>query len=233
MPIGMPARTSSFPAWTPPPTATAAEHIQQALREQADTQGPGPPELRTVAGLDVAYAEGSPLVAGAIVVLDATTLEPIEKATAIQEAAFPYLPGLFAFREIPPLLEAMGKLAVAPDLLVCDGHGYAHPRRFGLASHIGILTGLPAIGVAKTLLCGWAAEPDIERGAHTLITDDGEVIGACLRTRTGVKPVYVSAGHQINLATAIRHTVALCPRYRLPETTRQADRLARIALANG
>jgi deoxyribonuclease V len=214
-----------------PPTAADAERIQQQLREAADTETPGPQTLATVAGLDVAYAVGTQLVAAAVVVLDATTLEPLDTATAVQEAAFPYLPGLFAFREVPPLLQAVGKLSTSPDLLVCDGHGYAHPRRFGLASHIGVLTGLPAVGVAKTLLCGHAAEPAAERGSHTPIIADDEVIGACVRTRTDVKPVYVSAGHRINLATAIRHTLDICPRYRLPETTRQADRLARTALA--
>jgi deoxyribonuclease V len=230
--MSTPPSSDPSDAWVSPATATEAERTQQVLRNAADTTGPGPQALATVAGLDVAYAEGSPLVVAAVVVLDATTMESLETATAVQEAMFPYLPGLFAFREMPPLLEAMGKLTIVPDLLVCDGHGYAHPRRFGLASHIGVVTDLPAMGVAKTLLCGSAHEPESTRGSHTPVSDNGEMIGACLRTRTGVKPVYVSAGHRINLSTAIRHTLALCPSYRLPETTRQADRLARATLAN-
>lgn len=227
----MSARRSSLPAWKTPSSAADAERIQQQLRGAVDITGPGPQELGTVAGLDVAYATGSPLVAAAVVILDANTLEPIEHSTAVQRVDFPYLPGLFAFREMPPLLKALGKLTADPDLLVCDGHGYAHPRRLGLASHIGVLTGLPAIGVAKTLLCGHAEEPGADRSSRTPVFDGGEIIGACLRTRTGVKPVYVSAGHRVSLATAIEHTLALCSRYRLPETTRHADHLARAALA--
>lgn len=214
-----------------PASAAEAERIQNELRPLSDTTGPGPQRPRAVTGLDVAYRAGSPLVAAAAVVLDAATLEPVEVATAVAEAAFPYLPGLFAFRELPPLLRALEKLTVTPDLLVCDGHGVAHPRRFGLACHIGVVTGLPAFGIAKTLLTGEHEPPGEERGSWTPVRDGPEVIGRCLRTRAGAKPVYVSAGHRIDLATAARHALVLCPRYRLPETTRGADRAARAALA--
>jgi deoxyribonuclease V len=145
-------------------------------------------------------------------------------------AAFDYVPGLFAFRELPALVEALRKLTVVPDLLVSDGHGLAHPRRFGLACHLGALTGLPSVGVGKTRLLGSHDPPGDERGDMSALTDRGEVIGRALRTQARIKPVFVSVGHRIDLDTACRHVLALSPRYRLPETTRQADRLCRRAL---
>lgn len=141
------------------------------------------------------------------------------------------MPGLFAFREMPALLAALERLSVRPDLLVCDGHGLAHPRRFGLACHLGLVTGLPAIGVGKTPLVGVWDEPGPERGAWTPLRDGGEVVGRVLRTRDGVKPVFVSVGHRMSLDNAVDRVLALTPRYRLPETTRTADRLCRRALA--
>jgi len=148
----------------------------------------------------------------------------------IRKAVFPYEPGLFAFRELPPLLAALERLDRGPDVLVCDGHGLAHPRRFGLACHLGVLTGLPTFGVAKTRFVGTHAVPAAARGSSAPLVDAGEEVGAVLRTQDGVKPVYVSAGHRIDLAHACRLTLALTPRYRLPETTRHADRLSRAAL---
>ncbi len=141
--------------------------------------------------------------------------------------AFPYVPGLFAFREVPALLAALDKLTVRPDVLVCDGHGLAHPRRFGLASHLGVLTGLPAFGVGKTRLLGDWAPVGPRRGDRSPLIDAGETVGAVLRTQDGVKPVFVSAGHRMDLAGACDLTLALTPRYRLPETTRAADRACR------
>jgi deoxyribonuclease V len=213
-----------------PATPDEAEALQERLRPLVDRTGPGPQTIDLVAGLDVAYGPGDRLAA-AVVVLEACTLRTVEEAVVCDTAAFPYVPGLFAFREMPALAAALDELTVSPDLLICDGHGLAHPRRFGLACHIGLHTGLPALGVGKTRLIGTHEPPGEQRGAHADLRDGGEVVGRVLRTQDGVRPVYVSAGHRIDLDTACRHVLALSPRYRLPETTRAADRLSRRALA--
>lgn len=185
---------------------------------------------RTATGLDVAYATGSDTVVAAAVTVDLATGAEVDAATAVGEATFPYLTGLFAFRELPALLAALGGLAEPPELLIADGHGVAHPRRFGLASHVGVLTGLPAIGVAKTPL-GRFDPPAPGRGATSPLVLDGEQVGVALRTREGVRPVFVSVGHRIDLASACRYVLALANCFRLPETTRRADRRCRDALA--
>jgi deoxyribonuclease V len=136
------------------------------------------------------------------------------------------VPGLLSFRETPAVLEALGRLSERPDLLLCDGQGYAHPRRFGLACHLGVLTGLPSIGVAKSRLIGTHGALPKEKGAWVPLLDGDEAVGAVLRTRDGVAPLYVSIGHRVSLPTAIRWVLACTTRYRLPETTRQAHRLA-------
>ena len=206
---------------------------QDRLRPLVEPDGPVPAPLRFIAGLDVAYAVDESRVAGAVTVLDADTLEPVETATALRPVDFPYIPGLLAFREIPALLDALAKLELqhVPDVLVCDGYGLAHPRRFGLASHLGVLTGIPTFGVAKTPFIGEYDAPGPERGDAADLREGGEVIGRVLRTRSGTKPVFVSAGHRIGLAAATELTLRLTPRYRLPETTRQADHASRAALA--
>lgn len=211
-----------------PQTAAQAQAIQHGLRPLVDPAAPGPAQFRLVAGLDVAYDDDR--VAAAVVVLDTNTFEPVEQSVVVGTAAFAYTPGLFAFRELPSLVTALERLQVVPDLLVCDGHGIAHPRRFGLACHVGVLTGLPAIGVAKTLLMGSYDPPGRDRGSWTALRDGEDVIGRVLRTRLDVKPVFVSVGHRLDLDTACRHVLDLSPRYRLPETTRAADRAARAAL---
>ena len=210
-----------------PTTEAEAIAVQDQLRSQVDpTDAPG--VVRHVAGLDVAY-DGDRLAA-AVVVLDRATLDEVDRAVVVGETTFPYIPGLFAFREIPGLLAAIDQLRTTPDLLVCDGQGLAHPRRFGLACHLGVLTGIPSIGVAKNAFVGTHAELDRERGATAALVDDDEVVGAALRTQDGVKPVYVSIGHRVSLATAVAHVLHLAPRYRLPETTRRADRACRDGL---
>ncbi len=180
--------------------------------------------VTTVAGVDV--GQQGDMAQAAVVVLDFPDLEIKEAATARRRVQFPYIPGLLSFREGPVILDALDKLAATPDLFVFDGQGRAHPRRLGIASHMGLLTGLPAIGCAKSRLCGQHTEPGMERGSHVPLIDNGEIIGAVLRTRTGVKPVYVSVGHNIDLDTSIEYVLACCRKYRLPETTRQAHRLA-------
>ncbi|GAA3950065.1 endonuclease V [Actinomadura viridis] len=218
-----------------PGTTEEATAIQDRLRPLLDLDSPGPAAPRTVAGLDVSYAgdggDAEARLAAAAVVLDAATLEVVEESVAVGTAAFPYVPGLFAFRELPALVEALRALKTAPDVLVCDGYGVAHPRRFGLACHLGVLTDLPSFGIAKTPFVGTYERPGEERGSTSPLRDGGEVVGRVLRTRTGVKPVFVSAGHRISLDAACRLTLALTPEYRLPETTRRADRLSRDALA--
>lgn len=210
-----------------PATPGEAEEIQQKLRPLLDLDSPGPAAPRTVAGLDVAYEKGTDRLAAAVVVLDAATLQPLEESVVIGAAAFPYVPGLFAFRELPPLLAALDRLTVTPELLLCDGYGLAHPRRFGLACHLGVLTDLPTIGVAKTPFVGHYSMPAPERGAQAPILHEGEVVGRALRTRDGVRPVYVSQGHRIALDVACAHVLRLTPRHRLPEPIRRADRLSR------
>ncbi|TDD44622.1 deoxyribonuclease V [Kribbella antibiotica] len=210
-----------------PTTAAEAIAVQEELREQVDRSDHGRAP-RFVAGLDVQY-DGDRLAA-AVVVLEWATLAEVDRAVVPGTTKFPYVPGLFAFREVPALLDALEQLTSTPDLLVCDGQGVAHPRRFGLASHVGVLTGIPAIGVAKTAFVGTHADPASARGSTAELVLDGEVVGAVVRTQDGVKPLYVSVGHRVSLPTAISHTLHLSPRYRLPETTRAADRLCRDAL---
>jgi deoxyribonuclease V len=210
----------------------AALAVQEELRGRL-VLGEEGPEAGTghVTGLDVAYDDERDLVAAAAVVLDARTLEVVEEATAVGRVSFPYVPGLLAFREIPTVVAALDRLTADPGVLVCDGYGLAHPRRFGLASHLGVLTGLPSIGVAKNPFTFTYEQPVPERGAFSDLVADDETVGRALRTRAGVKPVYVSVGHRVSLDRACAHTLHLSPRYRLPETTRHADALCRRALA--
>lgn len=212
-----------------PSTVEEAVALQSALAPSVVRTAPPGFAPRTAAGLDVAYAVGSPMVAAAVVTVDIATGAVLESATAVGEAEFPYVPGLFAFRELPTLLTALERLRTAPDLLVADGHGLAHPRRFGLACHLGVETGIPTIGVAKTPMADHE-DPGQERGSTTPLLDDGEEVGAAVRTQRNVKPVFVSIGHRIDLATARTHVLTLAARYRLPETTRQADHLSRETL---
>ncbi|GAA2447695.1 endonuclease V [Actinomadura vinacea] len=218
-----------------PDTPEEARAIQDRLRSLLDLDDPGPADPRTIAGLDVSYAgdgdDGAARLAAAVVVLDAASLEVVAESVVTGTAAFPYVPGLFAFRELPALIEALRRLAVEPDLLVCDGYGLAHPRRFGLACHLGVLTGLPSFGIAKTPFVGAYDQPGKARGSTGPLRDGEEVVGRALRTREGVKPVFVSVGHRIGLDAACRIALALTPEFRLPETTRRADRLSRDALA--
>jgi deoxyribonuclease V len=215
------------PTTAAPRTEAEALAVQEALRPRVVVE-PGPAAPATVAGLDVAY-DGERLAA-AVVVLDAADLSVRDTAVVRGVPAFPYIPGLFAFREIPALLDALGKLTVRPGVLICDGHGLAHPRRFGLACHLGVLTGLPSFGVGKTRLLGDWAPVGEARGARSALVDGGEEVGAVLRTQIGVKPVFVSVGHRMDLDSACALTLALSPRFRLPETTRAADRACRDAL---
>jgi deoxyribonuclease V len=184
------------------------------------------PVIRRVAGVDVGFENNGAMTRAAVVVLSYPGLERLDQAVARQPTRFPYIPGLLSFRELPAVLDALGRLSVEPDLLLCDGQGIAHPRRLGIASHLGILIDRPTIGVGKSRLCGRHGPVPEGRGEWTPLVDRGQTIGAVLRSREKVKPIYVSPGHRISLETAIRYVMACTTRYRLPETARQADRLA-------
>lgn len=215
-----------------PADEAEARAIQDELRKSVVLDEVGPPVgTGLIAGVDVAYDDERDLVAAAAVVLDAATLDVVEEATAVGHVSFPYVPGLLAFRELPTVLAALESLTVTPGLVVCDGYGLAHPRGFGLACHLGVVTGLPSIGVAKNPFTFTYEEPGARRGdASPLLAPDGAVVGRALRTQDGIKPVYVSVGHRVSLDNACAHTLALGPRYRIPETTRRADSLCRRAL---
>ncbi|MEW6072007.1 MAG: deoxyribonuclease V [Planctomycetota bacterium] len=207
----------------PPPTPAEAVALQRRLAARvvrARTFGP----LRTVAGVDVGI-HGDVAVA-AVVRLAYPSLEVLETAMARRPVDFPYVPGLLGFREVPVAAEACARLAAPPDLLLVDGHGLAHPRRFGVACHLGVVLDLPAIGCGKSRLVGEHREPGTRRGSCTRLVDRGEVIGAVLRTREGVRPVVVSIGHRIDLETAVRVVLRCARRFRLPEPIRAADRAA-------
>jgi deoxyribonuclease V len=206
-------------------TPHRAMEIQRQLREEV-VMLDEIRQVQLVGGADVAYDDEKMVASAAVAVLSFPELELCDSVTARLPLRFPYRPGLFSFRETPAVLEALAGLQRLPDLLFCDGHGYAHPRRFGIACHLGVLTGIPSIGVAKSILTGTHGELRGERGAWVPLSEGGETIGAAVRTRAGVKPVYVSVGHRISLATAIDYVVR-CSLYRLPEPARWADRLSR------
>ncbi len=204
--------------------------LQEELAQKVSlVDSPG--RIKTVLGVDVAYHKTSDKLVAAGVLLDAESLKAIETVTAESQVQFPYVPGLFSFRELPPLLLALEKLSTRPDLVVCDGQGYAHPRRFGLACHLGVLFDLPTIGCGKTRLVGEFVPPEKERGSRSPLELDRETIGMALRTQDGINPIYVSVGHKLSLEYACEWVLRLCAHYRLPETTRLADQAVNQALA--
>lgn len=206
-------------------TPKAAIALQKELAgriERQDRLG----DIRLLAGIDVGFEDAGQTTRAAVVILEAATLTVVDQAVARRPTTFPYIPGLLSFREIPAVLEAFAGLNRQPDLLMVDGQGIAHPRRLGIASHLGLLLDLPAIGVGKSRLVGQAEEPGHDKGCWTPLVDKGETIGAVLRSRTGIAPLYISLGHRISLETALAWTQRALTRYRLPETTRAAHRLA-------
>lgn len=210
-------------AW--PLTVEEAIAIQEQLRAEIITSD----QLGTVnyvAGVDMGFEAEGTISRAAVAVLSFPSLQLQESAIARRPTSFPYVPGFLSFREIPAVLDALEKINITPDLILCDGQGIAHPRRFGIACHLGLLVNMPTIGVAKSLLIGKHEEVPQERGNWQPLKHRGETIGAVLRTRTGTKPLYISSGHRVSLPTAIEYVLRCTPKYRLPETTRIADKLA-------
>lgn len=180
-----------------------------------------------VAGVDVGFEADNTITRAAVAVLDVDSLALVDSAIARVATSFPYVPGLLSFREIPAVLAALERLTIWPELLLCDGQGMAHPRRLGIASHLGVLLDMPSIGVAKSRLIGeMQIELPPDKGAWVPLIDKGETIGAVLRSRGAVAPLYVSVGHRICLEQAVAWVMRCLTRYRLPETTRWAHRLA-------
>ena len=200
-----------------------ARRLQNGLRTQVvktDRFG----KINTVAGVDIGLKKD--IARASVVVLSFPELQVVDSVVTESPVRFPYIPGLLSFREIPPLLTAFTQLPTEPDLVIVDGQGIAHPRRFGLASHLGLILDKPTIGCAKSRLWGRYEEPESEHGSYTYLMDKGEVIGAAVRTRRNVRVVYISIGHRISLDSARTLTLACCRGYRLPETTRYAHNAA-------
>jgi deoxyribonuclease V len=221
------ARYTSLHDWNVSPAEAVAlqQQLRSLIRIEPLTKSP-----KTIAGCDISFNKFEETVYAGIVVLDLETLETVEEAGVVSTATFPYVPGLLSFREIPSLLEAWAKLKTEPDVVMFDGHGIAHPRRIGIASHAGLFLNVPTFGCGKSVLVGKYDEPGPERGAWSPMKHYGEVIGAALRTKNKVNPVYISPGHLIDLETAIALTLQ-CDggrhgySYRLPEPTRRAHNL--------
>jgi deoxyribonuclease V len=212
-------------------TPAQAIALQEGLAPRVVRAG-DPRDVRLVAAADIAFPgrtrgwQGG-LARAAVVLMSYPGLALIEQHVIEAPVTFPYVPGLLSFREIPALALAFERLAAVPDLVLVDGQGVAHPRRFGLAAHLGVLAGIPTIGCAKSRLCGEAADPGSERGSVSDLIDGGECIGLVVRTKDRVKPLYVSVGHLIGLECAAEWVLRLAPTHRLPEPIRLADRLSK------
>ncbi len=207
-------------AW--PATAREAIDLQKRLAGEVRLDPPPAAEVRRVAGVDVSYEKHGRDLHAAVVLLDASTLQVVEEAACSGRTEFPYIPGLLSFRELPVLLEAFRRLRGRPDAILVDGQGIAHPRRLGIASHLGLWLDLPTVGCAKSRLCGEHPPPGQLRGDQVPLMDKGEQIGVVLTTRNRVKPLFVSPGHRIDLATAAALVLATSRGYRMPEPTRLA-----------
>jgi deoxyribonuclease V len=203
-----------------------AIQIQKKLRERVLQTPLDDSAIEFVAGVDVGFPRGKEIARAAIAILSYPSLELVDQGLAELPVSFPYIPGLLSFREMPVILAALEQVITKPDVLVIDGHGLAHPRRFGLACHLGILLNISALGCGKSILIGKHNSLAENRGSHTDLIADGEVIGSAFRTREKVKPVYISVGHRVDLSSAVRIILNCGAGYRLPEPTRWAHRLA-------
>jgi deoxyribonuclease V len=207
-------------------TAREAIEIQKQLAYEVISDNKFDQPIRTVAGIDLGYDQKNDRSRAVVVVLSFPELELIESAEALLPIQFPYVPGLLSFRETPVAIKALEKLSLAPDVILCDGQGFAHPRRFGVACHIGLIADVPTIGVAKSLLIGKFENLGEARGNVAPLIHKNERVGVALRTKDKVQPVFVSVGHRVSLQTATEIVLRCAPKYRLPETTRLADKLA-------
>jgi deoxyribonuclease V len=206
-------------------TVSEAAHLQKELREKVVLQKDPGFTITSVAGADISFNKYETTVYAGIIVLSFPLLKPIAYALVKTEVHFPYVPGYLAFREIPALLQAWELLPQKPSVLIADGHGIAHPRRMGIAAHFGVLTGQPSIGCAKKILFGRYELPADEKGAYSFINDKEEIIGAAVRTRQGVKPVFVSPGYKFTCIDSIELIMQCTGKYRLPEPTRRAHEM--------
>jgi deoxyribonuclease V len=204
-------------------TPKEAVQIQRGLRDRIELSD-RLPKISKVAGADVAFDPGRKIAIAGVIVYSFPELNELERVWATRPLRFPYVPGLLSFREIPPLLAAFRKVRNAPDLAFIDGHGFAHPRRVGFASHLGLVLDCPTIGCAKSLLVGKADEPEDKVGATSQLIHKEELIGMALRTKVGREPVYISIGHRISLATAVKFAMAVADGFRVPKPTREADK---------
>lgn len=202
-----------------------ARRLQQELAARVCLQDAFAP-LRRVAGVDVGFEEGGAVTRAAAVLLDAATMQPLAEVVARLPTRMPYIPGLLSFRELPAVLQALAHLPEVPELILVDGHGVAHPRGLGIAAHLGVVTDLPTIGVAKKILVGSHDAVGLKRGDRTPLMHRGRMIGTVLRSKDGIQPLIVSPGHRLSHATAVERVLAYGRGYKLPEPTRLADRLA-------
>lgn len=207
-------------------TPAQARALQVELRNRLAAEPPPGFSPALVAGADLSILKGRDRGHAAVVVLESGTLRPVDQATASVRVEFPYVPGLLSFRELPPLAAAWERLKVRPDVVIFDAHGLAHPRRFGLACHGGLLFGVPALGAAKSLLVGTHGELGEARGSTASLVHEGEEVGRVVRTRAGVSPLFVSVGHLMDLETAVDLVLRVSPCYRIPEPVRRAHRLS-------
>lgn len=208
-----------------------AKRIQERLREMV-VVSPLEQQIRYVGGADVSFDRGSNVVHAAVVVLRFRDLSLVERKGRMEVVDFPYVPGLLAFREGPPVIHAWEELEHQPDAVLFDAHGFAHPRRFGLACHLGVIFDVPSVGCAKSVLVGSYDEPGLKAREFSALVDKGEEVGVALRTRNGVSPVFVTVGHKVDLPSAVELTLKCVKGYRVPEPTRQAH-LAVNALRRG
>lgn len=209
-----------------PDNAQQAFAIQDELRPKVSLQNRFSP-IRHITGVDVGYDNARGLAHASVCVVELETLQPVEQLQVFTPVDFPYIPGLLSFREIPAILEALAQVKHAYEMLMVDGQGIAHPRRLGIAAHLGVLLDRPSIGVAKSRLTGSFTEPGAEKGSQTPLMHKGERIGTVLRSRDGVAPLFVSPGHRVDIATATAVTLQCLTRFRLPEPTRLADKYSK------
>ncbi|TSC59096.1 MAG: deoxyribonuclease V [Candidatus Peregrinibacteria bacterium Greene0416_19] len=210
-----------------------AGRLQERLALSVQEETFDPAGARYIAGLDVSSDKENPILTAGVIVWDRITEEIVDASSVQGTAPFPYVPGFLSFREAPVLLEALRALRIEPDILLVDGHGRAHPRRLGIASHIGLCVDVPTVGIAKSILCGKGTEPADRADAWTTLIDDTEEVGRIVRTRKGVTPVIVSVGNRITLDGAVTLTLACCRGYRLPEPTRLAHQHVNLARTTG